>query len=540
MNSTNYPFNAQRMTYGISSASEPDSANDNFIQTQLSCLLEGRSPAQRDQDRARTLARLNLLASNAIPVFDEATQTVSRRLAMPICILSVIDADLQRFKSVVGLSSLGLMNPLATARTIPRTESFCTHVIDSGKIFALADATAHPAFSGSLLVQHYGIQSYLGVPLITHEGCCIGTLAIMDLRPHDFTQQEIAFLEISARWCISEFEKQHILAALKAKDSAMSASSASSLRASSSPEHQTQTNSSPANSSPKLSSSGATVSSLLSKINQVRFDLIVQLTQDLRNPLTSITGMANMLSREIYGPLSEKQQEYAKIVLSSSQQLLTMVDEIVEVGDLEEGSYQLALATVDIEMVAQQALAALSNLAKQQDLQLKLTVEPGSRLWNLDNRVVKQLIYHLVFSIIKMSTAGSTVRLHVSRRGDGISIALWISNPWLGEDLPQAVIAWEKSGFSLAIVHQLEDDFAASEVITKADVSSATETITRSSKDVFQALATAQKVDISRQTLGLLLSRHLTEIHGGTAFVQGSSANGYRYIITLPSLQLSV
>ncbi len=524
------------MTYGTSSASEPDPANDNPIQTRLSCLLEGRSPAQRDQDRAQVLTRLNLLESNVIPVFDEATQTVSRQLAMPICILSVIDADLQRFKSVVGLSSLGLMNHLAVARSIPRAESFCTHVIDSGKTFALADATDHPAFSGSLLVQHYGIQSYLGVPLITHEGCCIGTLAIMNLLPHDFTQQEVAFLEISARWCISEFEKQHILAALQAKDQALQSSSASSLRASRLTENQTHNT----NSSPSLPSSSATASSLLSKINQVRFDLIVQLTQDLRNPLTSITGMANMLSREIYGPLSEKQQEYAKIVLSSSQQLLTMVDEIVEVGDLEEGGYQLLLSTVDIEMVAQQALAALSNLAKQQDLLLKLTVEPGSRLWNLDKRVIKQLIYHLVFSIIKMSPAGSTVRLHISRREGGISIALWVSNPWLGEDLPQAVIAWEKSGFSLALMNQLENNSAATEVMNEAAVTSATETITRSSKDVFQVLATAQKVDLSRQTLGLLLSRHLTEIHGGTAFVQGSSANGYRYIITLPSLQLCV
>lgn len=528
------------MTYGTSSDSEPDLANDNFIQTRLSCLLEGRSPAERDQDRAQILANLHLLASNTIPVFDEATQTVARQLAMPICILSVIDADLQQFKSVVGLSSLGLMNPLAAARSIPRTESFCTHVIDSGKPFALADATAHPAFSRSLLVQHYGIQSYLGVPLITHEGCCIGTLAVMNLLPREFTQQEVAFLEISARWCISEFEKQHILTALKSRDHALQSAAVSSLHSNSSTQaHTPSTNSSISPSS--LSRSSTTVSSLLSKINQVRFDLIVQLTQDLRNPLTSITGMANMLSREIYGPLSEKQQEYAKIVLSSSQQLLAMVDEIVEVGDLEEGSYQLALATVDIEMVGQQALAALSSLAKQQDLQLKLTVEPGSRLWNLDKRVVKQLIYHLAFSIIKMSPAGSTVRLHISRREEGISIALWVSNPWLGEDLPQAVIAWEKSGFSLALMNQLENDSAATRaVITEAAVAAGTETITRSSKDVFQALATAQKVDISRQTLGLLLSRHLTEIHGGTAFVQGSAATGYRYIITLPSLQLSV
>lgn len=480
------------------------------MQTQLACLLEGRSPAERDRDRTQLLSRFNLLGSETIPVFDEATQTVSRLLAMPICLLSVVDAEMQRFKSVVGLSSLGLMNQLAAARTIPRNESFCTHVIDSGKMFALEDATAHPAFSRSLLVQQYGIQSYLGVPLITTEGICIGTLAIMDLLPHAFTQQEVAFLELTARWCMSELEKHHTLNELQQGVHAL----------------QSVANSAPAE------------TSLLSKINQVRFNLIVQLTQDLRNPLTSITGMANMLSREIYGPLSEKQQEYANIVLSSSQHLLGMVDEIVEVGDLQAGDYQLAVATADIEMIGQQAIASLESLAQQQDLKIKLTVEPGSRIWNLDKRVVKQLIYHLVFSIIKMSTAGSTIRLHVSRKDDeSISLALWVSNPWLGEDLPQAIISWEKSNFAQSSLGQ-SDGIAS--VDAPAMVQARTVgSLSHDSGEVFEALATAQKVDASRQELGLLLCRHLTAMHGGEAYVKGSAATGYRYMITLPSLPLS-
>lgn len=505
------------MTYVTSKATEPspletnakeNSANSaletSAMQTQLSCLLEGRSPAERDCDRAQILSHFNLLATDAIPVFDEATQTVSRLLAMPICMLSVMDAELQRFKSVVGLSSLGLMNQLAAARSIPRVESFCTHVIDSGKTFSLEDATAHPAFSKSLLVQQYGIQSYLGVPLFASGGQCIGTLAVMDLLPHCFTEQEAAFLELTARWCMSEFEQQHTLAALKKGT------------------HALQSVSGGANGD----SGGGT---LLSKINQVRFDLIVQLTQDLRNPLTSITGMANMLSREIYGPLSEKQQEYANIVLSSSQQLLGMVDEIVDVGDLKEDNYKLVVAATDIEMLGQQAIGSLASLAQQQDLKIKLTVEPGSRIWNLDKRVVKQLIYHLVFSIIKMSTAGSTIRLHVSRKDQSISIALWVSNPWLGEDLPQAVISWEKNNLP-----------QAAGAPQAAGISSgyAVEDDQSGSTEVFEALATAQKVDASRQELGLLLSRHLTEMHGGQAHVQGSAATGYRYIITLPSLPL--
>ncbi len=503
MNLTILSFNAQRMTYATSKATNFPSADNNSIQTRLACLLEGLPPNQRDQHREQVLNDLNLLNSEALPLFDETTQTVSRLLAMPICMLSVIDADLQRFKSVVGLSSLGLMNQLAAARSLSRQESFCTHVIDSGKTFALEDATAHPAFSRSLLVQQYGIQSYLGVPLFAADGCCIGTLAVMDLLPHDFTQQEIACLEMSARWCMSEFEKQLMQSKFQ------------------------QSNQS-------LQLAAPAPSSLRSKINQVRFDLVVQLTQDLRNPLTSITGMANMLSREIYGPLSEKQQEYAKIVLNSSQHLLTMVDEIVEVGDLKEDDYALDVATVDIEMLAQQAIASLNTLARQQDLQIKLTIEPGSRLWNLDKRIVKQLIYHLVFSIIKMSTAGSTIRLHVSRKENSVSIALWVSNPWLGEDLPQAVIAWGQGNTS-------RDATAMSSAISGA-MSDATTTpfptIQSETTEVFVALANAQKVDASRQELGLLLSRHLTKMHGGEAIVQGSAATGYRYIITLPSLAL--
>lgn len=493
------------MTYGIPSNTTASTLTDDIaMQSPLSCLLEGPTSAERDRQRIDAIATLDLLSLKTIPVFDEATQTASRLLSMPLSILSVMASNTQHFKSVVGLSSLGLMNQLAAARRLPRTESFCTHVIDSRKTFALEDATTHPAFSNSLLVQQYGIQSYLGVPLITSEGCCIGTLAVMGLLPHVFTQQEVAFLELTARWAMSEFESQRMLSVI---------SSGSHLV-------------------PSSTDSNPSVSPILSKINQLRFDLVVQLTQDLRNPLTSITGMASMLSREIYGPLSAKQQEYANIVLSSSQQLLSRVDEIVEVGDLKEDGYQLERSQVDIEMVGQQALAALDSLTKQQDLEVRLTVEPSSRLWTLDKRVVKQMIYHLVFSIIKMSTAGSTIRIHVSRKGHNLNLSLWVSNPWLGEDLPQALINWEKNSFSQSMSGKLASNAALS---TDYEAIGHTTSAHSGSDEVFVALATAQRVDSSRQELGLLLSRHLTEMHGGEAFVQGSAANGYRYIINLPA-----
>ncbi len=514
------------MIYGTSNDAKEPTTIDNSTQARLSCLLEGLSPDQRDLARVEAIASLHLLEDATVPVFEEATQNISRMMAMPICILSIMDTDTQWFKSVVGLSSLGLMNQLAAERSLPRAESFCTQVIDSGKTFVLPNATGHPAFSRSLLVQQYGIQSYVGVPLTTTEGCCIGTLAVMDLLPHEFTGQEVALLELSARWSMSEFERQQ---AIKTPKGTALAHPPSIARQE---------------------------DSLASRISQVRFDLILQLTQDLRNPLTSVTGMASMLSREIYGPLSEKQQEYANIVLSSSRQLLAMVNEIIDIGELKEGSYQLTVTTADIEMLGKQALSELESIAKQQDLQLKLTIEPGSRLLIFDQRVVKQLIYHLVFSLIKMSTAGSTIRLHVSRKDESINIALWVSNPWLGEDLPQAIITWDRdhavkeqtqtidspmdavAGSMVAVSSQSAASSAPQRVSEPILVSESTSNRASviGTSEAFEALATAQKVDSSRQELGLLLSRHLTQIHGGEVSVQGSNSSGYRYVITLPIL----
>ncbi|MEM9906931.1 MAG: GAF domain-containing sensor histidine kinase, partial [Cyanobacteria bacterium P01_D01_bin.44] len=477
----------------------------NHLETRPACLIDGLAPEDRDRKRVQILEQLNLLEASHVPVFEEASQMVSRSLTAPICLLSILDQDRQLFKSAVGLSSLGLMNQLAAARMLPRQESFCTHVVESGQVLILGDTTQHPAFSNSLLVQQYGIQAYLGVPLFTSNGCCIGTLAVMDLMPRQFTPHEVAFLELNARWCMSEYEKQLLQQRLQSAGGMTleSLSASQGVLPVSGP------------TDPLAISNTDTSARVRSQINTIRLGLISQLTQDLRNPLTAITGMASMLSREIYGPLTEKQQEYAKIVLDSSQDLLTLVDEIIGLGGLKEDTPHLSLAPIDIEMLARQSLQALDKLVQQQDLKLNLSIEPGSRIWVLDKRVVKQLIYHLVSSIIKMSTAGSTLRLHISRKDNRLNFAVWLSNPWLGEDLPQSVVAWGRRHLSTSSSSPKSPNLLASTDIDSSDT-----------------LLNLQEVDSSDNTaryeLGLLLSHHLTQMHQGSIAIQGSLDTGYR------------
>ncbi len=122
------------------------------------------------EQRLKAFLELGLLEAETIPVFEAATQTAADFLEVPICILGFVDQNRHWFKSAVGLSRLGLMNKLAQERQLPRGESFCTHVVESHQVLAISDALSDPAFAKTVLVQHYRIRAYLGVPLMDAAG----------------------------------------------------------------------------------------------------------------------------------------------------------------------------------------------------------------------------------------------------------------------------------------------------------------------------------------------------------------------------------
>ncbi|MGI0486800.1 GAF domain-containing protein [Pantanalinema rosaneae CENA516] len=474
----------------------------------LFCRLDGLTVSAREQQRTRVMAELGFLEAESIPVFDETTQTAAHFLRMPICILGLMDVDRQWFKSAVGLSRLGLMNELATSRQLPRLETFCTHVVDSQQVLVIPDTLAHPAFANSLLVHQYGIRAYVGVPLMTSNSYCVGTLAVMDTTPRDFTDQDIETLQLVARWSMSEFERQQATL------------------------HQL---------SPSLSVVDRAMTAELSPAIQLKVELLSQLTQELRTPLTSVMGMASVLNREIYGPLTSKQKEYLNIIHHSGQYLLSLVNEILELSAIEEIDQRLNLSSVDIEMLCQQAINTLEQVAQRREQKIRLSVEPGRRIWLLDKDKVRQLLYHLVFSVIQSSTAGSVVRLHVSRREQALNIAVWVSHPWLGEGLPYAEIHPQPSlvAASSSSEASLYDSYRSLET-GALDLSEHLYRVALEDEipesELYQSSTAdpADEAEVPRKNLALLLGRQLAELHGGYITIQGTPESGFRYVVSLP------
>lgn len=465
-----------------------------MIPDEMFCNLE-QAPTDPELQRAQTLNKLGLLEADSVPIFEEATQTAAHFLNVPICVLSILNRDRVWFKSAIGLSRIGLMNNLASSRQIPRQDAFCAHVAEHQRVLMLTDAIADPIFAQTQLVQRYGIRSYLGVPLLAANGQCIGTLAVMGLAPRTFSDQEVAFLELMARWSMSEFERNWLQ---QQQSQHLASTSASELTASIS----------------------------------VKASLLSQMAQELSTPLTSILGMAKVLSQGIYGSLSDKQQEYIHIIHNSGQYLLSLVNELVELGALNDQSNNLNLNPIDIEMLCQQAISTLNQAAQRREQKIQLSVEPGNRIWLLDKDKVRQMLYHLVFGVIQSSSLDSTIRIHVSRKQNALHLSIWASHPWLGEGLPQIALS----------SHPIHSRNAATGFEAGEDNRSAQTSWEEQDDWVMlqpsqsSGTASSQSAD-SRQALGVALSRQLAEQHFGDIIIQGSAEEGCRYVIRLPQLK---
>ncbi len=481
----------------------------------LFCPLDGLSPAVREQKRVKTLKQLCLLDTETIPIFDEATQTAARFIDAPICLLGIMVQDQFWLKSVVGLSRLGLMNDLASKRKIPRQEAFSTYVVDSEQPLAIHDTLQDPTFAKSSLVQHYGIRAFLGTPLITAEGQCLGTLAVMDLVPRQFTPRDVEFLSITARWCLREFERNHLLKTQSPQEDEWLNLMTSHVVPSESPESK--------------------ASSISASISTIKLQLLQQFMEEFRTPLTSVIGMSSVLQGEVFGSLTTKQKEYLQIIYSSGQQMNSLVKEILTLGISHDAHNELQLNPVNIEMLAQNTINSLAEVVNQKQQTLRLSVEPGKRIWLLDKDIVRQGLYYLILSILESGEVGGEVRIHISRRTKTLNIAVWVSHPWLGDGLPQVNFHPSSSQKKLAQLHHSLNSLEQ----TQSILSRSNDYVLRASsleKIIYAEEDNKLKSQHPPELLGLLLCCHLIENHGGKIMVQGSPDSGYRYVLMLPKI----
>ena len=146
-------------------------------------------PAPRPADEERRLAalqRLGLLDTPPEERFDRLTRLAAALFDVPIVLVSLTDHDRQWFKSHYGID----------AKEFPREVSLCAHAILRNEAMLVPDTLLDPRFAENPLVTRPPrIRFYAGCPLFVPEGICVGTLCLLDTRPHDLAEARLGLLQ---------------------------------------------------------------------------------------------------------------------------------------------------------------------------------------------------------------------------------------------------------------------------------------------------------------------------------------------------------
>ncbi|NNG25086.1 putative bifunctional diguanylate cyclase/phosphodiesterase [Telluria aromaticivorans] len=157
-------------------------------------------PESREASRLDALHQLELLDTAPSEAFDRITRMAAQLFQLPIAAVSLTDVDRQWFKSKVGVEH----------NAIPRLKAPCAAVAESGTLLAVPDLLEDACFRDSPLAES-GIRFYLGAPLTTKAGHCLGAMCVLGTEPRAVTEAERTTLTDLAAMVMAQVELQHAL-----------------------------------------------------------------------------------------------------------------------------------------------------------------------------------------------------------------------------------------------------------------------------------------------------------------------------------------
>jgi PAS domain S-box-containing protein len=150
---------------------------------------------ENEAERLVALHSLGILDTPPELAFDELSALAAYICQTPIALISLVDADRQWFKSKVGW---------AAAET-SREVAFCAHTILQSDLLVVPDASADGRFANNPLVTSPpSIRFYAGASLMTDEGRALGTLCVLDHKPHEMTADQARALRALSNQVVAQ------------------------------------------------------------------------------------------------------------------------------------------------------------------------------------------------------------------------------------------------------------------------------------------------------------------------------------------------
>jgi PAS domain S-box-containing protein len=233
----------------------------------------------------------------------------------------------------------------------------------------------------------------------------------------------------------------------------------------------------------------------LKKASRLKSEFLANMSHELRTPINVILGYTSLLRERIYGSLTDRQDEALAKTYQTSQHLLDLINDILDLSKIEAGKMPLHVESVFIAEVIAELSESLQPMLREKDLTYSTEIERDLRPIRTDRTKLKQVMLNLLSNAIKFTQEG-TVAVCVVQL----------------EDRPGVRITVADTGIGIPADH-LEAIF-----------------------EDFRQIDQSHTREYGGTGLGLSITKKLLTLLGGTVMVESSHGNGTRFTIELPSL----
>ncbi|HSB67184.1 MAG TPA: ATP-binding protein, partial [Anaerolineales bacterium] len=233
------------------------------------------------------------------------------------------------------------------------------------------------------------------------------------------------------------------------------------------------------------------------KADQLKSQFLANMSHELRTPLNSIIGFSRVILKGIDGPITELQQQDLTAIYTSGQHLLNLINDILDLSKIEAGKMELNFEeNVNVADLINSVMPTVSGLVKDKPIKLYRELPPDLPGVRADPLKVRQVLLNLLSNAAKFTEEGSiTIK---ARLQSGI------------EGQPEVMISVTDTGTGISP----DDRNKLFQPFSQVDASATRKT--------------------GGSGLGLSISRHLVEMHGGRIGLESEIGKGSTFYFALP------
>lgn len=162
----------------------------------------------------------------------------------------------------------------------------------------------------------------------------------------------------------------------------------------------------------------------LAAADKLKSEFVANVSYQLRTPLNTIMGYAEILANGYFGALNERQLDYARTMMDASKKLLHLINDVLDLATIEAGRMALSRKPVAVKALLESALDMTAEWARQQSITLAMLCEDVNLSFEADEQRMKQVLFNLISNAIQYTPSGGAITLEAKKDGTWMAISI--------------------------------------------------------------------------------------------------------------------